>query len=305
MNHFKDFSIKLKSILSEENLKIDEPMKKHTSFRVGGPADIMVTPENYEQLRDIIRICNENDVPFFVLGNGTNLLVKDGGIRGVVIRLNKLNKVLVEEGKIIAQAGASLVGLSFTAFKQGLAGLEFACGIPGSIGGAVAMNAGAYNGEVGDFIESALVINRQGKIQTLTKKEMKFEYRTSEILKNKYIVLEVTFNLKSGNSDDIKSRMDLLSQKRKQNQPLEYPSAGSTFKRPEGHFAAKLIDDCGLKGVHVGDAEVSSKHSGFIINKGNAYAKDILELIKNVKEKVNEKYNVCLQPEVRIIGEDK
>lgn len=305
MNHFKDFSTKLKNILSEENLKIDEPMKKHTSFRVGGPADIMVTPTNYEQLRDIIKICNENDVPFFVLGNGTNLLVKDGGIRGVVIRLNKLNKILVEKEKLIAQAGSSLVGLSFKALKNGLSGLEFASGIPGSVGGAVAMNAGAYNGEVGDFVESALVISTEGKIQTLTKDDMKFGYRTSEILQNKYIVLEVTFNLKQGNSEEIKNRMDLLSQKRKQNQPLEYPSAGSTFKRPEGYFAAKLIDDCGLKGVHVGDAEVSCKHSGFIINKGDAYAKDILELIQNVKENVKEKYNVSLQTEVRIIGEDE
>ncbi len=305
MFDYKDINNKLKEIFQESDIKINALMKNYTSFKVGGPADILVTPTSYEQIKEVIDFCKSNNTPFVIIGNGSNLVVRDGGIRGVVIKLSKLNKVQVEGERILSQGGALLSSVANAALESSLKGLEFASGIPGSIGGAVAMNAGAYNGEVSQVIESALVIDEEGNIRKLSKDELELSYRMSAILKYGYTVLEATFKLEKGEYNTIKSRMDELMGRRKEKQPLEYPSAGSTFKRPEGYFAGKLIEDSGLKGTCVGGAEVSVKHSGFIINKKNATAKDILDLIEIVQRTVKEKFNVDLYTEVRIIGEDK
>ncbi|MBC2582825.1 UDP-N-acetylmuramate dehydrogenase [Clostridium sp. DJ247] len=305
MNRFKDFSTKLTKVLDPKDIVIDEPMKKHTSFKVGGPVDILVTPENSQQVLDIIKLCKDDNVPYYIIGNGSNLLVKDGGIRGVVIKLSKLDKITVNGETINSESGVELKKVSDIALDNSLTGFEFACGIPGSVGGAVAMNAGAYNGEISQVIESAKVIDNNGNIKVLNKDELELGYRMSSILKYDYTVLEVTFKLEVGEYHKIKNRIEELNNRRNDKQPLEYPSAGSTFKRPEGYFAAKLIEDAGLKGMNVGDAEVSTKHSGFIINKGNATAADILNLIKIVQKKVKDSFNVELCTEVRIIGEEK
>lgn len=304
MVQYGDFNNKLKSVLDDQDLQINVLMKNYTSFRVGGPADIFVTPKTYDKVKDVIDICIESNTPYVVIGNGSNLLVKDGGIRGVVINMSKLNEVKTDGERVIAQSGALLSTTSVKALEQSLKGMEFAHGIPGSVGGAVAMNAGAYNGEISQVIESALIIDKQGNIKRLSKEELELSYRMSVILKNDYIVLEATFKLEKGDYAAIKGRMDDLMRRRREKQPLEYPSAGSTFKRPEGYFAAKLIEDSGLKGTRVGGAEVSTKHSGFIINKEEATAKEILDLINVVQQTVKEKYDVELSTEVRIIGED-
>lgn len=305
MNQYKDFISDLIKNLSCENVKTNELMKNHTSFKVGGPVDILVTPESYEQVQYTIKHSRKNNVPYFIMGNGSNLLVRDGGIRGLVIKFCKLNKVRVEGNRIIAQSGVLLSKVSNIAAKNNLEGFEFASGIPGSIGGAITMNAGAYNGEVSQVVESALVLDKDGNILNLSKDELELGYRASAILKNGYVVLEAVLKLREGNSKNIYNRIKELTEKRKTKQPLEYPSAGSTFKRPEGYFAAKLIEESGLKGKNVGDAEVSQKHSGFIINKGNASAKDILNLINIVQDTVKSKFDVELHTEVLIIGEDK
>ena len=238
------------------------------------------------------------------MGNGSNLLVKDGGIRGVVIKLTGLTNLEVKDEEIKADCGVMLKELSDKALENSLTGLEFACGIPGSVGGAVFMNAGAYNGEIKNVIKEAEVITSSGEIITLSKDELELGYRTSKVMKDNSIVINATFKLEKGNKEEIKETIDDLTQKREEKQPLEYPSAGSTFKRPEGYFAGKLIQDSGLKGYSIGGAAVSSKHSGFVINKGNATAKDILDLIAYIQEKVKKQFGVELHTEVRIIGED-
>ncbi|MFT8313758.1 MAG: UDP-N-acetylmuramate dehydrogenase [Clostridium sp.] len=305
MKHFNDFLIKLRRIIDEKNIELNAKMKEHTSFKVGGPVDVLVTPIDYNEIINIIKLCKDYKVPFYIIGNGSNLLVKDGGIRGVVIKLTKLDKITVDGEKINAQGGATIAETSRVARDASLTGLEFACGIPGSIGGALAMNAGAYDGEMSMVVESSLVLDGHGNFLRLNKEQLELQYRMSAILKNNYVVLEVTFQLKKGDYEKIKNRIDELMQRRREKQPLEYPSAGSTFKRPTGYFAGKLIQDSGLKGKSVGDAEVSVKHSGFIINKGNAKARDILDLIEIVQNTVKEKFNVELHPEVRIIGEEE
>lgn len=299
-----NFINELRKILGVENVVIDEPMKNHTSFKVGGPADVLVYPTNYDMITQVIKLCKESNVNYFILGNGSNLLVKDGGIRGVVIKFAKLNKITIDGDKIIAESGAKLNDVSAAALNSSLTGFEFASGIPGSIGGATTMNAGAYDGEMSKVLHSALVIDNKGEVRNLSKEELELSYRMSAILKYGYIVLQVTLKLTPGDKNKIKARIDELTQKRTDKQPLEYASAGSTFKRPEGYFASKLIQDAGLKGVYVGAAEVSEKHSGFLINKGGASAKDVLELISLVQTKVQEKFGVELHTEVRIIGED-
>jgi len=304
MNLYKDFCRKLVSVFDKEIINIDEPMKNHTSFKVGGNADILAVPNNVEEVIKLITMCREEKVPCFIIGNGSNLLVKDGGIRGVVIKFSRLNKVTVEGDNITAESGATMLDISNAALKADLTGFEFACGIPGSIGGAVAMNAGAYNGEISNVIQSALIMDCRGEIKILNKEELELGYRTSSILKCGYTVLRVTLKFQKGEHEKISGRIQDLSRRRSERQPLEFPSAGSTFKRPEGYFAAKLIEDTGLKGLCVGGAEVSKKHSGFIINKGDATAKDIMDLIEIVQDKVKEKYDVELFTEVRIIGED-
>lgn len=295
---------KIKAIVGEDNVFLNEPMCNHISFKVGGPADILVMPRNYSDVQELIKICNKTEIPYYIMGNGSNLLVKDGGIRGVVIKLSPLNIIEVTDNKIVAQSGALLSDVSEAALNNSLTGFEFACGIPGCVGGAVAMNAGAYIGEIKDVIESTLVVDKEGNIKRLAAEELELSYRNSIILKEGYVVLEATFKLDFGNYDAIKAKIDDLQSRRREKQPLEYPSAGSTFKRPVGYYAGKLIEDSNLKGVSIGGAQVSTKHSGFIINKGNATAKDILDLIKHVQDTVYEKFAVELHTEVRIVGED-
>ncbi|WP_017753285.1 UDP-N-acetylmuramate dehydrogenase [Clostridium tyrobutyricum] len=304
MNKFRDFSNDLIKILDEKDIKIDEPMSGHTSFKVGGPADILITPESADQVLDAVKLCKSKNVPYYIMGNGSNLLVKDGGIRGVVVKLTKLKSIKVKDDRIIVSSGASLKDVSQKALDNSLTGFEFACGIPGSVGGAVTMNAGAYNGEISNVIESVIVIDNHTKKRILNLEQLELAYRMSSILKYGYIVLQVTFKLEKGDHNKINDRIENLNRRRSEKQPLEYPSAGSTFKRPEGHFAAKLIEDSGLKGMSVGGAQVSEKHSGFIINKKDATSKDILDLIKLVQDTVKQKFNVDLYTEVRIIGED-
>jgi UDP-N-acetylmuramate dehydrogenase len=305
MRRFNNFIVKLREIIAQENIELEAEMKNYTSFKVGGPADVLVTPTSKKEVSDIVKLCKDEKIPFYIIGNGSNIIVKDGGIRGVVIKISKLNKITIEENNIIAEAGATLSDTSIAAREACLTGLEFACGIPGSIGGALAMNAGAYDGEMSFIVDSAIVLDKHGDLLNLNKQQLELEYRNSIVLKNGYIALEVTFALKKGDCEKIKNRMSELTKRRVERQPLEYPSAGSTFKRPEGHYASKLIQDSELKGTSVGGAEVSIKHSGFIINKNNATAQDILDLINVVQETVRAKFQVDLYPEVRIIGEDK
>lgn len=304
MNQNKELLSKLKDILKEENIQVNVPMKEHTTFRVGGPADILVYPTTYEEVSKIIKLCNEYNENYFLLGNGSNILVKDGGIRGLVLKFSKLNNVTVEGKNVIAQSGALLCGVSRIAMEYGLTGLEFASGIPGSIGGATTMNAGAYDGEMSKVVEQVLVVDKEGNLKTLSKDELEFSYRMSAVMKHEYIVLETILALENEDKEVIKNKIKELTKKRTEKQPLEYASAGSTFKRPEGYFAGKLIQDAELRGRNVGDAEVSQKHCGFIINKGNATAKELLELIKIVQNTVKERFGVELHTEVKIIGED-
>ncbi|WP_265444020.1 UDP-N-acetylmuramate dehydrogenase [Acetivibrio straminisolvens] len=295
---------RIKEIVGSENVKLDEPMKNHTSFKVGGPADILVTPVSVLQLSQLMKFCKSENVPVFVMGNGTNLIVKDKGIRGVVIKIyDNLNEFTVKDDIITAYAGVLLSKISMAAYENGLAGLEFASGIPGTLGGAVAMNAGAYGGEMKDVIIETEFMDRDGEIRVIRNDEHQFGYRTSLIQKLSGIVIKSSMKLKKGNKEEIKALMDDLTKRRQDKQPLEMPSAGSVFKRPEGYFAGKLIEDCGLRGYRIGGAEVSNKHCGFIVNSGNAKAKDILDLIQYIQNTVKMKFGVEMQTEVRIVGE--
>lgn len=304
MNQYKKFKNLFEEFYNKANIFIDEEMKNHVHFKVGGPADILLLPESKEQVIRTIEICNSNNIPFYVVGNGSNLLVRDGGIKGVVLKLKNCNNINVYGNIVEAECGAMLKDVSNSALKASLTGLEFACGIPGTVGGAVFMNAGAYNGEISQVIESAEVIDNEGNIMILSKEELDLGYRTSAVMKKNYIVLSAKFKLEDGNVDSIKNVVEDLTKKREDKQPLEYPSAGSTFKRPEGYFAGKLIQDAGLKGYKMGGAAVSEKHSGFVINKSNATATDILNLIKHIQNEVKEQFGVELHTEVRIIGEE-
>lgn len=294
----------LQEIVDRDCIKYDEPMKNHTSFKVGGPVDILVIPNKIEQVERIIESCKKHKINYFVMGNGSNLIVRDGGFRGVVIKLTPINSIMIDGNIVKAEAGVLLSTLSREILRSSLKGFEFASGIPGTVGGAVAMNAGAYGPEIKDILESALVLDNDGNIISLSNKEMDFSYRSSIVQKKNYIVLEATFKLEEGSYDEIKNRMDELNKRRVDKQPLNYPSAGSTFKRPEGYFAGKLIEDSGLKGKAIGGACVSEKHAGFIINYNNATAADILGLINFVKETIKENYGVTLEPEVKVIGQE-
>ncbi|WP_066896192.1 UDP-N-acetylmuramate dehydrogenase [Clostridium nigeriense] len=305
MNQYKIFEGLFKEFYKSENVILNAEMKKYVHFRVGGPADILLIPENKDQVIKSIQICKENNIPYFVVGNGSNLLVKDGGVKGVVIKLNEVKNINIYGETIEAECGAMLKDVSNAALENSLTGFEFACGIPGTVGGAVFMNAGAYDGEISHVIESAEVIDNNGEIKVLSKNELELGYRSSIVMKKNYIVLSARFNLKSGEVRKIKEIVDDLTCKRESKQPLEYPSAGSTFKRPTGYYAGKLIQDAGLKGYSIGGAAVSEKHSGFVINKNNATAKDILDLIAYIQNEVKNQFGVELHPEVRIIGEDK
>ena len=282
---------------------MEEPMKKHTTFRVGGPADVLVQPDE-TALAAILALCRQYYVPYSFIGNGSNLLVGDKGIRGVVIEMtDPMGNIEVDGTKITAQAGAMLSKIANTAASNGLGGMEFAAGIPGSVGGAVVMNAGAYGGEMKDIIERVYVLDENGAQLELDRTALDLSYRHSCIPDKKYIVTKVVLELVPRNEAEIRSEMKELNEKRAEKQPLQYPSAGSTFKRPEGYFAGKLIMDAGLRGYQVGGAQVSEKHCGFVINKGDATAADICQLMQDVADKVQAQFGVVLEPEVKMIGE--
>ena len=295
---------RLEQILTKDRIRQNEPMKNHTTFRVGGPADIFLTT-SAEELPAVLSVCREEQMPVTVIGNGSNLLVGDQGIRGVVICIGfGMRGIRVDGEKIFLEAGVTLAAAAQQAAKAGLTGLEFASGIPGTFGGAVVMNAGAYGGEMKDVIVSVRVISEDGEILTLSKEELDLSYRHSVIPERGYLVIDGELLLtREKDPDQITERMEELKKKRIEKQPLEYPSAGSTFKRPEGYFAGKLIMDAGLRGFSVGGAAVSEKHCGFVINKGNATAADICALMDEVTRIVKEKYAVTLEPEVKKVGE--
>lgn len=298
------FYDELLRILPKDRVKLNEPMNRHTTFRVGGPADYFVMPGTGEELLRVIDCCNKAEAPYYIVGNGSNLLVSDKGYRGVVIQIFKsMGQIRVNENCITAQAGALLSGIAAKALEHGLSGFEFAAGIPGTLGGACVMNAGAYGGEMKDVLKQVMVMSREGEIFTIPARELELGYRTSVIAKKGYIVLEAVIELKEGEPEEIRALMDELKEKRVSKQPLEFPSAGSTFKRPEGYFAGKLIQDSGLRGFQVGGAQVSEKHCGFVINKDRATAADIAELMRQVSEKVKRDSGVTLTPEVKRLGE--
>ena len=299
----QDFYNRLEAIVSPEAILKNEPMSKHTTFRIGGNADVFVSPK-VNQVSDIMALAKEFDVPVTIIGNGSNLLVGDEGIRGLVLSFGKEAEEITLDGRcMIVSAGTMLAKVAAEAAKNALTGLEFAAGIPGTIGGAVVMNAGAYGGEIKDVLISAKVLTPEGEVIELANAELDLSYRHSCIPEKNYIVLEVTLELAEGDEKGIRETMANYKNSRTEKQPLEYPSAGSTFKRPEGCFAGKLIQDAELRGYQVGGAQVSEKHCGFVINKGNATAKDVLQLIEDVKKIVYDKFQVELEPEVKMIGE--
>lgn len=291
-------------LLGEDRVFTEEAMSQHTTFKIGGPADYFLMPDKGEDVGRVIKICKEKEIPYFILGNGSNLLVGDGGYRGAVIQIYRnMSSVTVEGNEIRAQAGALLSAVAAAAKNASLTGFEFAGGIPGTIGGAVVMNAGAYGGEMKDVLTEVTVMNAEGDIFTLPTEELELGYRTSIIKTAGYIVLEAKIRLKEGDLEVIRETMKDLTIRRTTKQPLEYPSAGSTFKRPEGYFAGKLIMDSGLAGYQVGGAQVSEKHCGFVINAGDATARDVRTLMDNVRDIVYKKYGVTLEPEVKFLGE--
>ena len=294
----------LSAIAGSHQILENEPMSRHTTFRVGGPADVLFLPESEEQLLQALSIAREAGVPCFVIGNGSNLVVKDGGIRGLVIALGEGMAAIARAGETLtAWAGASLARVSAYAQASGLSGLEFASGIPGTLGGGCAMNAGAYGGQLSDVLVDGRVL-LDGVVRTLTVEEMQMGYRTSLPLRQGGIVISARFALTPDDPEAIAARMRELNARRRDKQPLNYPSAGSTFKRPEGYFAGALIEQAGLKGKRVGGAQVSEKHAGFIVNTGGATAADILTLIGTVQDEVADRFGVRLETEVRILGED-
>ena len=297
------FLTELENIMAGSGIFMEEPMKKHTTFRVGGPADVLVQPDE-TALAAVLGLCRQYHVPYSFIGNGSNLLVGDKGIRGVVIEMTEpMGNIEVHGTQITAQAGAMLSKIANTAASNGLGGMEFAAGIPGSVGGAVVMNAGAYGGEMKDIIEKVYVLDENGAQLELDRDALNLGYRHSCIPEKKYIVTKVVLELVPRNEAEIRSEMKELNEKRAEKQPLQYPSAGSTFKRPEGYFAGKLIMDAGLRGYQVGGAQVSEKHCGFVINKGDATAADICQLMRDVSDKVQAQFGVVLEPEVKMIGE--
>lgn len=299
----KKFEEALWNLTEEKRIFKEEPMAKHTTFRVGGPAEYYLMPDRKE-LPEVIRCCGEYQIPYLVIGNGSNLLVSDKGIRGAVIEIGKnISVIRVEEGRIYAEAGALLSKTAHTALEHGLTGMEFAAGIPGCMGGAVVMNAGAYGGEMKDIIASVTVLTKQGEEKKLRVEELDLSYRHSCIPQQEYLVLEAELALQPGKQEEIRARMEELKAKRNEKQPLEYPSAGSTFKRPEGYYAGKLIMDAGLRGFQVGGAAVSEKHCGFVINKEQASATDIYRLMQEVQQRVQQQFGVKLEPEVKMVGD--
>ncbi|MDD6072162.1 MAG: UDP-N-acetylmuramate dehydrogenase [Clostridiales bacterium] len=299
----QEFINELNAVIGKENIRLEEPMAKHTTFQIGGPAQVFVTPKTVKEIQQIVRICNAKEVPFFVLGNGSNLLVSDQGMDGVVIQLYRNFSDFQIEGNIVtAQAGTMLAAIGNAAREASLTGFEFASGIPGTLGGAVMMNAGAYGGEMKDIIKTVQLMDLEGNVLEKTCAEMDFGYRHSIIEDEQFIVLGAVLELTEGNREAISLRMKELSEARREKQPLEFPSAGSTFKRPEGYFAGKLIMEANLCGYRVGGAQISEKHCGFVVNRGGATAEDVLNLIRDVQDKVYETFQVKLEPEVKLVG---
>lgn len=293
----------LKSLIPEDIIKVNEPLKRYTYTETGGNADFYLSPTKNEDVQAIVRYAKEKDIPVTYLGNGSNIIIREGGIRGIVISLLSLKHINVSDDAIIAGSGAAIIDVSRAARDHVLTGLEFACGIPGSVGGAVYMNAGAYGGEIKDCIDYALCVNEEGDLIQFTNKELELDYRNSIVQKQHLVVLEAAFTLEPGKLDEIQAKMDDLTERRESKQPLECPSCGSVFQRPPGHFAGKLIQDSDLQGYRVGGVEVSKKHAGFMVNVDNGTATDYEDLIHHVQKVVKEKFDVELHREVRIIGE--
>lgn len=297
--------INLSKLLDQNKIeyKLNEPMKKHTTFKIGGNADFFVSPKNDKECLQVIKICNEHNIPYFIIGKGSNLLINDEGIRGVVICISKeMSDIkLISDDTIYCKSGASLISVCNFALENSLSGLEFAYGIPGNVGGAVYMNAGAYGGEIKDVILNCEYIDQNGEIKSITTDKMNLSYRHSVFSDKSLCIMSATFKLIKGNKQEIKAKMNDFMFRRKDKQPLEFPSAGSTFKRPEGSYASLLIDECGLKGYRVGGAEVSKKHAGFVINKSSATCSDVLKLIDDVRKIVLEKTGYLLEPEIKIL----
>lgn len=299
----ENIKIELIRLLGEEAVSVDEPMCRHTTFRIGGPADYFVCPKTYEDVQEVVKFCNEKEIPYFILGNGSNLLVSDQGYRGMIIQVYRnMNQIEVRGDRIYAQSGALLSLIAKKALDASLTGFEFAGGIPGTLGGAVMMNAGAYGGELKDVLEEVTVLTKDGEILNIPAEKMEMGYRTSIVKTAGYLVLGAVLRLNPGDEQEIRRRMKELAELRTTKQPLEFPSAGSTFKRPEGYFAGKLIMDAGLRGYKVGGAQVSEKHCGFVINTGDATAADVIQLMDDVKRIVREKFGVTLEPEVKFLG---
>lgn len=289
-------------------IREQEPLSAHTTFRIGGPAAYYLIPENRDEVSEALDFAKEKGLPFYVLGRGSNMLFDDEGYPGVIVEIGRgmermsVEKELDETVRVVAQAGITMSSMAMQLAEAGLTGFEFAGGIPGTLGGGITMNAGAYGGEIRDCIQDATVMTESGGILVLTRDQLELGYRTSVIQHERYLILEGSFLFKRGEKEEILARMRELNQRRRDKQPLEYPSAGSTFKRPEGYFAGKLIEDAGLRGYRVGDAQVSEKHCGFVVNRGNATAAEVRQLIRDVQEQVQEKFQVRLEPEVRIIA---
>ncbi|MDD7739466.1 MAG: UDP-N-acetylmuramate dehydrogenase [Lachnospiraceae bacterium] len=300
----KEIISQLIELCGEDSVLTEEPMSRHTTFRVGGPADYFVSPHNEQEILGVQKICEEAGIPWFVVGNGSNLVVSDKGYRGVILSVYKnFQGILVDGCRIEAGAGAMLSAVSHAAKDNSLTGMEFASGIPGTLGGAVMMNAGAYGGEMQQIIDTVKVMTPEGEVKTLEAGQMEFGYRTSVVKKKHYIVLSAVLKLQAGEKEQIQAKMQELKNRRVEKQPLEYPSAGSAFKRPQGYFAGKLIMDAGLAGFSVGGAQVSEKHCGFVINKGGATASDVVQLMGEVQRKVQERFGVWLEPEIQFLGQ--
>lgn len=299
----QQFEQELKKLLTQEQIRKEEPMSRHTTFRVGGAAEYFVMP-SIGQVPDVVALCRRFELPLTVIGNGSNLLVSDAGLRGVVFEFGKAASGIRQENDtdLIVQAGTLLSETAAFAAKHDLAGMEFAAGIPGSVGGAVVMNAGAYGGEMKDLLSAVRVLTPEGELKVRPAEELGLSYRHSRMMDERELVLEARMHLTPGKEEEIRRRMEELRKKRVEKQPLEFPSAGSTFKRPEGYFAGKLIEEAGLRGFRVGDAQVSEKHCGFVINRGAASAAQIMELMQRVQERVKETSGVDLEPEVRLLG---
>lgn len=300
----KAFVEALQQVLPAEHILLNEPMSRHTTFKIGGPADCLIFPASMDEVKNVFDLLHEYEIPFTVLGNGSNVLVLDKGIRGATVKFNSpMSYIYNENEHIFVGAGAPLKDVSQYAAKCSLAGMEFAVGIPGSIGGAVFMNAGAYDGEIKNIVRSVKAVTVNGEIVKYSAEQLAFGYRHSIFQENGYAICEVEIVLKEGKTEEIKEKMDGLTKRRESRQPLEMPSAGSTFKRPQGYFAGTLIEESGLKGFKVGGAQISLKHAGFVVNAGGATAEDVLKLIKEVQKRVYERHGIKLFPEVRMMGE--